>query len=157
MPYTVQSFLESAISTEKLRQLTDDARDGAIDAQVVTDAIASADGTIDGYIGTKYAVPLSAPIPVQVSQMSCNIALFYLFRRRSINVPDSIQRAYDDAIAFLKMVADGTAIIAGVSQTGVIFAADKDYVNDRLHRLPRSAGDTDDEKAGTFSGFDDAL
>ncbi len=70
----------------------------------VSEAIETADAEIDGYCAVKYTVPLS-PVPTVVSKLSVELAIYYLYSRRTI--PEKIEKRYDKAVARLKDIARG--------------------------------------------------
>jgi phage gp36-like protein len=104
MPYCTLTDIKKAISEEIVKQLTDDDNIGEIVEANVTAAIATADAEIDGYCAAKYAVPF-ATVPAIVKALSIEIAVYYLYKRRT--VPEIIEKAYDKAIARLKDIAKG--------------------------------------------------
>ena len=106
MSYIVQSDLLGQISNAQLIQLTDDAKTGAVDTTKITQAIDGAESEVDGYVATKYTVPVAAPVPQLVKELSIDIAIYRLYRRRQ-RIPDDVKKAYDDAIARLKDIAKG--------------------------------------------------
>jgi phage gp36-like protein len=104
MAYCTQTDVQKLIPTQELAELTTET--GNIpDASVVSEAIAKADAEIDSYLGVIYTVPLGSP-PVRIRALSEDISIYYLYLRRS-TVPEARQKAYDDAIAFLKLIAAG--------------------------------------------------
>jgi phage gp36-like protein len=108
MAYAVLEDLVKMIPEEELAQLTAEAGD-APDVGVVSEAIARADAEIDAYLAVRYQVPLS-PAPERVKALSVDLALYYLYSRRGV-APEVRRRGYEDAVAFLKMVATGQALI----------------------------------------------
>lgn len=106
MAYCVQTDIVNQLDTTTLIQLTDDAGAGAVDATVVTRAIADADATIDAYCQGRYTVPLS-PVPVKIRQVSVDIAIYNLFSRRDDTAPETRKDRHKEAIRFLERVADG--------------------------------------------------
>lgn len=80
---------------------------------IIEMAIEDADAEIDGYLGKRYAVPLSN-IPRVINKFSKDIALYNLFSRMGID-EDSDQKTYltryNSAIKFLTMVAEGKTSI----------------------------------------------
>jgi len=80
---------------------------------VVDEAINRADGEIDAYLGTRYALPLT-PAPDQVKGLSIDMALYHLYSRRSVAPPVRRQK-YEAALSFLKQVAAGEAVVEGAS------------------------------------------
>lgn len=156
MAYAVKADLEDLISSDKLRQMTDDDRDGVSDATLITDTLSRSDGLIDSYIGSRYVIPLS-PVPPVITQITCQIALFWLFARKTVEVPRQIQDQYDAAIEWLKGVQDGTLVIPGATILSATIDSNRTYVDDRDFRKEWDSGTTDDEKIGTFGTFDDGI
>jgi phage gp36-like protein len=66
-------------------------------------ALTDADSTVDGYISSRVAVPLSSP-PIVVSRLACDLARYFLYDDQ---VTETIQKRYDTAIAFFRDVASG--------------------------------------------------
>jgi phage gp36-like protein len=112
MAYCSQSDIEKQIPTLELAELTTESG-STPDAANVIEAIAKADAEIDSYLGAVFAVPLSVA-PARVKSLSEDISIYYLYMRRS-TIPEVRQKAYDDAIAFLKLVAIGKASIPSTS------------------------------------------
>ena len=111
MAYAVLEDLLKMVPEDELAQLTSEAG-GLPDALVAAEAIARADAEIDSYLGVRYQVPL-APVPHRVKALSVDVALYHLYSRRGV-APEIRRRQYEDAIAFLKLVAAGQALIEGV-------------------------------------------
>ena len=108
MAYCTQSDIEKLIPTQELAELTTESG-STPDAAVVTEAIAKADAEIDSYLGSIFSLPLSGT-PARLKGLSEDIAIYSLYVRRS-TVPEARKKAYDDAIAFLRLVVEGKAII----------------------------------------------
>jgi len=104
--YATQQNLIDRFGERELIELSDRADPplGTIDATVVNKKLADADATINGYLAVKYALPL-APVPSMLERIACDIARYYLYEDR---VTDQVKRRYDDCIAWLKGVANGT-------------------------------------------------
>jgi len=110
MAYAVLEDLVQMVPTAELAQLT--AETGDIpDPAVVAEAIARADAEIDSYLAVRYQVPV-APVPERLKALSVEVALYHLYARRGV-APEVRRRGYDDAVAFLKLVAAGQAVIEG--------------------------------------------
>lgn len=114
MPYaTLDDLVERAGATE-IRQIADRDRDGTPDTAVIEAAIADAGNQIDGYLATKYALPL-ASVPPILRTWAVSIARYVLHRN---GAPDYIVQDYKDAIAGLKDVARGLiALPVAVGET----------------------------------------
>ena len=72
---------------------------------VVEVALQDADEEINGYIGSRYSLPL-ANIPSNLKRIACDIARYRLYSEQPF---EHITKLYDDAIAFLKRVQDKKA------------------------------------------------
>jgi phage gp36-like protein len=108
MAYCSEDDLLKMIPEEDLTDLT--AESGEFpDSLIIADAISKADAEIDSYLGVKYVVPIS-PTPDQVKALSVDLAIYHLYSRHSI-VPPVRQQKYEAAVAFLKQVAAGQAVI----------------------------------------------
>jgi phage gp36-like protein len=115
MAYCVQADIEKLIPVVELAELTTESGDTP-DADAVTEAIAKADAEIDSFLGMVYSVPLSVP-PARIKALSEDISIYYLYLRRS-TVPEARQKAYNDAIAFLQLLAAGKATLPSTSVSG---------------------------------------
>ncbi|MEG2565958.1 MAG: DUF1320 domain-containing protein, partial [Acinetobacter sp.] len=71
----------------------------------VTDAIQDATEEINGHIGGRYPLPLPN-VPSNLKRMACDIARYRLYFQQPT---DEVRQRYEDAIAFLKRVADNKA------------------------------------------------
>jgi phage gp36-like protein len=76
---------------------------------VVDEAISRADAEIDAYLGMRHTLPLT-PLPDQVKGLSIDMALYHLYSRRSV-APTVRRQKYEAAVAFLKLVAAGEAVL----------------------------------------------
>ncbi len=86
----------------------------------IDDAVADADGLIDGYLRMgKYAVPMS-PVPRLVTVWSRSITIYNL--HKNIDSESSIVRDYKDAMKLLQQAASGQLSLGAddeVVETGV--------------------------------------
>ncbi len=109
MSYASATDLEDAYGESELLQLADRDGDGLVDDPVLIAVLARADSLIDGYLATRYALPLTAPYPVALVAVECELARYWLFDDAA---PDRVKDGYDQAIAWLKDVAAGRALLA---------------------------------------------
>jgi phage gp36-like protein len=141
MAYCTQADIELAISDDVLTQLTDDDNAGSADAEVVAQAIATADAEIDGYCAAKYAVPF-ATVPAIVKALSIEISVYYLYKRRS--VPEKIEKAYEKAIARLKDISRGLLTLGVDPPPAASTSADSAECNktasDRIFTMDKMRG-----------------
>ncbi|MCX5891603.1 MAG: DUF1320 domain-containing protein [Deltaproteobacteria bacterium] len=111
MAYCSQDDLLKMIPLVELAELSAESGDEP-EAAVVAEAIAKAAGEIDAYLAVRYVLPLAAT-PPQVKNLAVDMALYHLYSRRSVAPPVRRQK-YDAAVAFLKEVAAGQALVEGV-------------------------------------------
>ncbi len=135
MAYCTEDDLFNMIPEEDLTDLTVESGD-VPDSTVVADAISKADAEIDSYLGVKYVVPV-APTPDQVKALSVDLAIYHLYSRHSI-VPPVRQQKYEDAVAFLKQVAAGAAVITGPNGEAPTVAKDVTDVTSACRRFSRN-------------------
>jgi len=112
MAYSTENDLLTMIPLKELAELTTDSGDTP-DSLVVAEAINRADAEIDAYVGKRYQLPLM-PVPDQVKGLSIDMALYHLYSRRSV-APTVRRQKYEAAVAFLKLVAAGEAVVEGAS------------------------------------------
>ncbi|ODN71178.1 gp436 family protein [Methylobrevis pamukkalensis] len=111
MPYcTLADLIERAGETEIL-EVADRDLDGIADADAVAAAIGQADQTIDGYLGTRFALPLTT-VPGLVGKWSVSIARYLLHRD---GAPDHVVRDYRDAVAELRDAGAGRLALPDLS------------------------------------------
>ncbi|MAP22870.1 DUF1320 domain-containing protein [Ponticaulis sp.] len=120
MNYCTTNDLIDRFGESELIALSDRDNTGSVDAQVVSAAIADASALIDGYLGGRYALPLSV-IPSVLPKLCGDIARFNLYDNA---VPDVVQKRYDAAINFLKSVGKGEVRL-GLSGTEEVATSDE--------------------------------
>jgi len=103
--YITRTDLLDALSEQQLVQLTDDDKLGIADETKISKAITDADAEINGYIATRYAVPIT-PATDLVKKFSKTIAVKNLWARRQ-RVPETVRQDYDDVVAQLRDIAKG--------------------------------------------------
>lgn len=103
MPYCTKQNMIDRYGQEELIQLTDRANVGAIDDQVLDQAIADASGEIDSYLAGRYSLPL-ATVPVSLIKIACNMTRYNLYDDAA---SETVRQRYEDAIKFLRAVGTG--------------------------------------------------
>lgn len=134
MPYATQADLEARYGAAEILQLADRDGDGVIDAGVIEQALADAGAEIDGYLGSRYALPL-AEVPQIVKVYACDLARYRLWDKAA---SEEVRRRYEDALRYLRLAADGRVKIAAdggaepvasggaeVVSAGLVFARDQ--------------------------------
>jgi len=148
MAYSALADLINAIPSETIAELTDDINGGtlaaATDAAKVTSAIADADGTIDFYCRSKYAVPFTTIDPA-IKRISVDLAICVLFNRRQ-GPPDYWVKRCDDAIAKLKELRDG------LTELDIIEAGPDSSSTEVQPQFTRGKYDIDDQLLGNVMG-----
>jgi len=131
MAYSTQSDLYTFIEQAELEQLCtlksmvagegDEAAPGAAEvASVVAGAIAQADATIDGLLLNRYpGLRSMSPVPVFVKMASAILAVHALYLRRR-SVDDDWAKKYENTMATLKLIADGSAELVDGAGTGPV-------------------------------------
>lgn len=98
-----------ALSEKQLVELTDDTKSGAVDANILAGVIGRADEKINDYLRSRYHVPFTTP-PASIVRTSAMLTKYFLFERRGL-AKEPQRREYDDAMAYLKDLATGRAVI----------------------------------------------
>lgn len=106
MAYTTLLNLEKRFGEQMLIDLTDRAEiaTGAIDTDVVDAALADTDALIDGYLASRYTLPLSTPQPL-IETLARDIAIYKLHVYQS---DEKITADYKAAIRSLEGIAAGS-------------------------------------------------
>lgn len=104
MPYATQSDIISRFGEQELIEQTDRAGTGIVDAAVVDRALGDASAMIDGYLASRYVLPL-ASVPALIEGLCCDLARYALYPDA---VPPIVADRYKDVIARLKEIAAGT-------------------------------------------------
>lgn len=107
--YATGADLEKQLSPKELIQLTDDDEDDVADAGVIEENLANAQAEIDGYLATRYTVPLPE-VPKLINRLCVDLTLWRLYARRDL-ITDARRTQHDDAVALLKRLADGTVTL----------------------------------------------
>jgi phage gp36-like protein len=114
MTYCTLTQLEDRYGLPLLLQVSDrsDVYPTAPDADLFARAIADAEGIIDGYVRTRYALPL-AQVPALLTDLAQRIAIY---TAHSSVASEKIRTDYTDAIKLLEKIASGlvTLSAAGV-------------------------------------------
>lgn len=106
--YVVSADLQSAAGgSVPFTELADLDDDGTADTAVVTQAIERAEARVNGYLRKRYAVPLTAPVPSIVKDLTLDLARYYLASNRGLNDLEVYYRNYKDALAVLAEIRAG--------------------------------------------------
>lgn len=101
---------------------------------IIEEAIADADGEIDGYLAKRYPAPLD-PVPKVINKFSKDIAVYNLFSRLGIDEGSEQKNylnRYNAAVKFLTLVADGKVSLGTVDTTKAANTGFAVHSNQRL-------------------------
>ena len=101
--YATLSDLIERAGEDEILQIADRDRDGVADPDVIDKAIATAGTEIDGYIGTRYRLPLPA-VPGLINTWAVSIARYHLHLN---GPPDHVVRDWKAAMDALRDVTVG--------------------------------------------------
>ena len=111
MGYITQTDLENRFGSDELLALADRDGDDVIDATVIAQAIQDAESVIDSYVARRYDLPLSTVPPILVS-IACDLARFNLYTDDPL---EAVKNRRDDAVRYLRDIADGRIELQGQS------------------------------------------
>lgn len=101
--YATLSDLIERAGEDEIREVADRDGDGVADPDVIDKAVSTAASEIDGYIGTRYQLPLPA-VPSLINTWAVSIARYHLHLN---GAPDHVVRDWKAAMDALKDVATG--------------------------------------------------
>lgn len=107
MAYAQPSDMSARYANRDLVQLTnEDPTQTTVNDTVLTQMLDDASAEIDGYLESRFALPLSDP-PAMLSRLACDIAMYRLQTLRPLHDLADARKRYEDAIALLLRVARG--------------------------------------------------
>jgi len=112
MTYCTQQDLIDRYGEPELIELTDEHGTEEINATQIARAIADTDGLIDGYLASRYTLPL-AEVPKVLNRIACALVRYDLYD----HPPKQIEKRRDQAIEFLRDAASGK-ISLGINTDG---------------------------------------
>lgn len=111
MTYATQADLVDRFGTEELAQRTNRVDGLTIDTVVLGRALGDADAEIDGYLATRYSLPL-ASIPAVLVRLAADIARYRLSDK---GISDTVRQRYEDSVSLLKRMASGDVKLGGAA------------------------------------------
>lgn len=111
MTYATQADLVDRFGETEVAQRTDRINGTNIDTMVLGRALADADAEIDGYLATRYRLPL-ASVPAVLVRLASDMARYQLCVG---GVPEAVRQRYEDAVSLLKRMASGDVQLTGVT------------------------------------------
>lgn len=109
MGYATVDDLISRFGERELIQLTDRSTPPAdqVDTTVAQPALDAAVAIVDGYVGAKYALPLTST-PALLVDITCDLARYRLFAAQA---PDLVTKRYESAMTMLRGISSGSVKI----------------------------------------------
>lgn len=123
MPYATSQDLIDRLGTREATMLSDRSNTGVPDATVLTRALGEAESVINGYIGRRYALPLTtsagqaAATPETIKRLAIDIAR-YLLSGTEVMESEAVRNRYKDAIRLLEQMADGKVMLGDLALAG---------------------------------------
>lgn len=91
---------------------------GTLDVTTVDIAslyIKDAESIVNGYLASKYSVPLT--VEALVTDLTSDIAIYRLCSDKLPRMPDYMEKRYTNAVSMLEMIRDGKMFLTASSQT----------------------------------------
>jgi phage gp36-like protein len=122
-----------------------------VNAGVLEQALGDASAEIDGYLESRFALPLSDP-PAVLARLTCDIAMYRLQTLRPLHDLADARKRYEDAVELLVRVARGEVTLGLASDNAEPAAAAGSVVTeaggDASGELPRRIFDR-----GSLKGY----
>jgi phage gp36-like protein len=107
MIYATSDDMIARYPNRDLVQLTnEDPTQTTINTTPIDQAIGDASSEIDGYLESRFALPLTDP-PAVLNRLTCDIAMYRLQSLRPLHDLADARKRYDDALNLLLRVARG--------------------------------------------------
>jgi phage gp36-like protein len=114
MAYVTANDVQERLGDQLYIELTDDSGSGSADPDKVNEALEGAEGEVNSYLGRRYAVPVSLSEQSMISQVLKSFVLDLVEHRlhsRRPPVPEDVRRKRDQALVWLKRVAEGEVVL----------------------------------------------
>ena len=106
MSYATPSMLATRVGADRLIEITDRDADGLADDPMIAQALADAGAEIDGYLASRYRLPLPT-VPALLARIACDIAVYRLLSLRRMGDIEDARVRYEDARRLLEAIAKG--------------------------------------------------
>jgi len=107
MSYSTSADMAARYPNRDLVQLTnEDPTQVIVNTAPIEQALADASAEIDGYLESRFTLPLTDP-PAVLNRVACDIAMYRLQSLRPIHDMGDARKRYDDAVVLLMRVARG--------------------------------------------------
>lgn len=111
MAYATEADLRAQFGAQEIDELLDRDRDGSPDTGAADAALEHASAEIDAYLARRFTVPVTGADRM-LRGISCDLARYRLYDEAA---PEAASTRRDQAISYLRRVADGTAELPGAS------------------------------------------
>lgn len=107
MPYATADDMTARYPNRDLVQLSnEDPTQTTVNTAVLQQALGDASAEIDGYLESRFALPLADP-PAVLARLACDIAMYRLQSLRPLHDLADARKRYEDAVELLVRVARG--------------------------------------------------
>jgi phage gp36-like protein len=140
MSYATQDDLVAAFGQDQLLLIADRDNDGVLDADVIQRQLDGAGSIVDGFVRSRYTLPLS-PVDGVIRDIVCDLARTALFGKGT-QVPQEVLDRDKVARALLLQIANGTMTLSAElvtsssgpsqAQTAEISAECRQFTRDSL-------------------------
>ena len=113
---TPQDMIDRYPNRDLIQLTNEDPTATTVNTTVLQQALDDASTEIDGYLGTRFRLPLT-DVPALLDRLACDIAMYRMQVLRPIHDLSEARLRYDDAIAMLTKVAAGQLSL-GVASDG---------------------------------------
>ena len=110
---TVEDFI-LRVGEKQALELTDRDYLNEVNEEVLNIALADSSSQIDGYLVSRYQLPLEK-VPANLVRICCDLARFRLCGMSNVTITDDVRERYEDAVAELKLLAKGVVAL-GIEQ-----------------------------------------
>ena len=107
MTYATVNDMLAQLGEAEVLSLSDRANAGVVDVVLVLDALTRASSEMDSYLATRHRVPLTIAPPMLKTR--CVEIAYYLLCRGARVMNDDVRGLYEDAVRWLRDVANGKA------------------------------------------------
>lgn len=135
MPYASLNDMIARYPNRDLVQLSnEDPTQTVVNAATLLQALGDASAEIDGYLESRFTLPLADP-PTVLTRLSCDIAMYRLQSLRPLHDVADARKRYEDAVELLVRVTRGEVTL-GLAADNTEPAASKESV------VTEAGGDT---------------
>jgi phage gp36-like protein len=114
--YVTKEDLVRRVGPHQLAELTNDTDGRSVDDVVLDRIIADVQAEVDSYLRHRYTLPFDTA-PAELTRIGCDMALYYVMRRRTGIDVTQYRDLYKDAIADLERLQAGRKVLDSVSTT----------------------------------------